>query len=117
MKSFVTMSNAGSMAIGTKDAWFRVPYGYGDGNPSMLVFDEYQEWNDFSKQHPGWRFFTSLEGKRLEIFDYDCSPEWPWLDGSVHGWDPIVTLSGCYSAYYNTDVGVALVRSGDATQL
>lgn len=61
MKSFVTMSDAGSVAIGTKNAWFLVPNGYGDGETSVLVFDEYQEWNDFSKQHPGWRFFTSLE--------------------------------------------------------
>ena len=49
MKSFVTMSDAGSVAIGTKDAWFLVPNGYGDGETSVLVFDEYQEWNDFSE--------------------------------------------------------------------
>lgn len=55
MKSFVTMSDAGSVAIGTKYAWFLIPNGYGDGETSVLVFDEYQEWNDFSKQHPGWR--------------------------------------------------------------
>lgn len=116
MKSFVTMSDAGSVAIGTKDAWFLVPNGYGDGETSVLVFDEYQEWNDFSKQHPGWRFFTSLEGKRLEIVGYDCPSLRPWFDGSVHGWNPIVTLSGRYSAYYSNGE-VALVRTGDTTQL
>lgn len=77
---------------------------------------ECQEWNDFSKQHPGWRFFTSLEGKRLEIVGYDCPSLRPWFDGSVHGWNPIVTLSGRYSAYYSNGE-VALIRGGDATQL
>lgn len=45
-----------------------------------------------------------------------CPSLRPWFDGSVHGWNPIVTLSGRYSAYYSNGE-VALVRGGDATQL
>ncbi len=116
MKKLVTMSDAGSVAIGTKDAWFLVSNGYGDGETLVLVFEEYQEWEDYSKQHPGWKFNTSLDGKRLEIVDYDCPSLKPWFDGSVHDWKPIETLDGRYSTYCNEGT-VAFVRIGDATEL
>ena len=117
MKKFKTYSDAGSVAIGTKEAWFLVQNGYGDGETLVLVFDTSDEFDEYCASRTGnWKFVTTIQGTRLEIIDYDCPSTTPWFDGSVHDWTPIETLNGRYAAYFNNGT-VAFVRWGDAREL
>lgn len=106
-------SDAGSVAVGTKGCWFLVPNGHGDGE---TVIEVYAKPDDFDQE--GWRFQTVVEGRRIEILDYDCPSKEPWFDGSVHDWNPMDTLDGRFAIYNRPGMPkIALVRWGDAREL
>ena len=115
MKTIKTYSDAGGIAIGTREAWYILPNGYGDGVTTTLVFDSWEEFEESGGS--GWRFLTTIEGTRIEVVDYDCPSKRPWFDGTVHDWTPVATLSGRYGAYNDGEGRIALIRYDDAREV
>ena len=102
MKTIYTMSDAGGIAIGTESAWIIAPNGSGDGFTTVRICS-IAEFEDLTR-NLSVKFFTIIDGKAIEIIDYDCPSRKPWrYDGSIHDWKPLVTLGGRYGIYYEDD--------------
>lgn len=65
---FEFFSDAGSLAIGSKEFKINIPNGYGDGSFLCRVYDEDINLDDFKK---GWKFYTTVSGD-FYLFSYDC---------------------------------------------
>lgn len=89
-----TSSDAGSVKVGVVNMSVLVPNGYGDGITRVGVFDNAREFNDDMMT-----FFTTISGKDIIIYDYDC--------GDVAA----TTISGRYNIYYHSGL-VAFVKIG-----
>lgn len=66
--------DAGSIKVGVKGLSLLISNGVGDGCFSWEVTTE-----EPSEKH-GWRFETCLQGKNIQIFDYDCSDGIPYKE-------------------------------------
>ena len=89
-----TSSDAGSVKIGVDNMSVLVPNGYGDGITRVGIIENAREFNDDMMT-----FFTTISGKDIIIYDYDC--------GDVAA----TTISGRYSIYYYSGL-VAFVKIG-----
>lgn len=88
-------SDAGSVKIGVNNMSILIPNGYGDGITRVGVLDNAREFNDDMMT-----FFTTISGKDIIIYDYDC--------GDVAA----ATISGRYNIYYYSGL-VAFVKVGE----
>lgn len=77
-----TDSDAGGLKIGTDDFSVIVPNGYGDGTMYFAIVGK----GCFN--HDMLNFWSSISGKNINIYDYDC------------GGEVIKTLSGRYGVFY-----------------
>ena len=86
-QSFVTSSDMGGVKIGTDGFSIVMPNGYGDTPRNRVSINERGSFNSSA-----FTFWTSISGKEINIYDYDC------------GDNIVVTLSGRYGVYYNNRV-------------
>ena len=93
-----TSSDAGSVKIGVDNMSILVPNGYGDGITRVGIIENAREFNDDMMT-----FFTTISGKDIIIYDYDC--------GDVAA----TTISGRYGIYYYSGL-VAFVKVGEEAE-
>lgn len=93
-----TSSDAGSVKIGVDNMSVLVPNGYGDGITRVGIIGNAREFNDDMMT-----FFTTISGKDIIIYDYDC--------GDVAA----TTISGRYGIYYYSGL-VAFVKIGEEAE-
>ena len=93
-----TSSDAGSVKIGVNNMSVLVPNGYGDGITRVGIIENAREFNDDMMT-----FFTTISGKDIIIYDYDC--------GDVAA----TTISGSYNIYYYSGL-VAFVKTGEGAE-
>ena len=86
-QSFITSSDMGGVKIGTDGFSIVVPNGYGDTSKNIVSINEKGSINSSA-----FTFWTSISGKEINIYDYDC------------GDNIVVTLSGKYGIYYNNRI-------------
>ena len=102
MKKYYTHSDGGCFLFGNKEAYIKVPNGYGDCKNTVLVFDNEPEFLAFSKEKYGestmwwnrFKFIMKLEGC-INLYNYDCADRSP---------DNIAAkFEGEYSFYLRSD--------------
>lgn len=93
-----TSSDAGSVKVGVDNMSVLVPNGYGDGITRVGIIENAREFNDDMMT-----FFTTISGKDIIIYDYDC--------GNVAA----TTISGRYAIYYYSGL-VAFVKTGEGAE-
>ena len=90
MKTFQTISDIGSVLVGTREFGVALTNGIGDGTTNVIILD-----NDQKCLIPKYADFnTSIEGT-FNIYNYDCSTR---VDADI-----VTTLSGRYGVYYLDD--------------
>lgn len=90
-----TYSDIGGLKIGSENFSVNIPNGYGDGEMYYAVVGK----GCFN--HNMLDFWTSIRGKEINIYDYDCGDK------------VIETLSGRYGIFYGYKY-VVFERWGDA---
>ena len=84
MKKISVISDAGSVKVGNDDCTILLPNGYGDGITEVYILEKDDPLPDKAK------FFTTIEGNAIGIYDYDC------------GGEKVTIISGRYEyCYYN----------------
>lgn len=92
MKEFYTESDAGSVKIGIAGKFtILIPNGYGDGDVCVLVTEK----NEPEAEQAKGEFYTSIEGKEINIYAYDCN--------GYRGDEVVATLSGRYGVYIDSE--------------
>ena len=89
--------DGGSIAIGTKECISCFPNGYGDGGFSVEVISTEEQKKTFNEHYSKWRYLGSVEGTRINVYDYDCLDA-DELEDESH---ILFTLSGRYGVYCN----------------
>ena len=92
-----TYSDAGGLKIGNDDFSITVPNGYGDGDMRYAVVDK------GCLNHNMLEFWTSIQGHKINIYEYDCGTEE----------DVIETLNGRFGVFYGYGF-VVFERWGEA---
>lgn len=65
MKRITTISDLGSVKVGTDDFTILIPNGYGDGNMTVFLAEKDEEIPSCA------RYFTFMQGKAINIYSYD----------------------------------------------
>lgn len=104
MKKITCISDIGSVLVGNKDWSFAVPNIGGDGETTITIFENINEFREYEESN-NLKFISSIQGT-FNIYNYDCA-----FDYGCNDEDVIATLSGRYGVYQG-EMEVAFVKWG-----
>lgn len=104
MKEYYYGCDGGAIAIGTRSATVNICNGIGDGRHKVKVYDLNEGFDD-----TGYKFIGSVEGCRINIYDYDCLLPQEKRDKK----HILCTLKGRYSIYTVVGSGEIVLQCWD----